>query len=334
MTIINDVLDLSKIDSGKLFLKYESVNLEQLITDVYNLLHQGASEKGLELQTRLPSNLPKALMLDQQRIAQILFNLVSNAIKFTDVGHITIKVNCQKLYQKLQGRHLVDLTISVIDTGIGIDPEQIQRIFEQFSQHQGQSAKLYGGTGLGLTICNSLAKMMDGRIKVQSTVGKGSTFSLCLKHVQTAQVSSSPNYNHPATQGQNFAGAKVLLVDDIAANRTLIIEQFSHANIEFIEAEDGLQAIEQAKQHLPDIIIMDIRMPNLGGIEANKRLKADPLTKDIPVFALTASIAKADINIEQAKGFVDYLLKPTSATALLAIFKHYLSTQQINNKNS
>ena len=324
MTIINDVLDLSKIEAGKLYLKYESVDLKQLITNVHGLLEQGASEKGLELQMRLPTNLPKELMLDQARIAQILFNLIANAIKFTDIGHITIKVVANKLGEKHHGHHLFDLNISVIDTGIGIEPEQIKRIFEQFSQHQGQSAKLYGGTGLGLTICNSLAKMMDGNIKVESTVGKGSTFTLSLKHVQKVNHNLEQSKTQSPCVDKNYNNAKVLVVDDIAPNRTLIVEQFSHTNIEFIEAKDGLEAVEKAKHHLPALIIMDIRMPNLDGVEANKRLKADPLTENIPVFALTASIARADIDVNRTSGFVDYLNKPTSAKRLCEIFDQYL----------
>lgn len=166
--------------------------------------------------------------------------------------------------------------------------------------------------------------MMDGKIAVQSTVGKGSTFTLSLQHVQTATISTSKDKSQLPMPSKDYGNAKVLVVDDIAPNRTLIVEQFSHTNIEFIEAKDGLEAVNKAMLHLPSIIIMDIRMPNLDGIEANKRLKADPITADIPVFALTASISRADVDVHRTKGFVDYLNKPTSAQKLSEIFDRYL----------
>ena len=332
MTIINDVLDLSKIEAGKLDLEYEPVNTHAFIQDIEQLLTQGISDKGLDFDLLIDSDLPHLLIFDQTRVRQILFNLISNAIKFTTQGYIRITVShmpnpsTKNTTQSPDAppQSTVNLSISIKDTGIGIKNDQIESIFEQFTQQEGQSTRKYGGTGLGLAICNNLAKMMGGSIILSSEVGKGSVFTLKLVNIVVAPELKKVL---PSTTPEGkivFRAAKVLLVDDIEANRLLLKEQFLQTDIHFYEAENGQQAVEMTKQLNPDLVVMDIRMPVMGGIEACARIKQDQLTRHIPVVALTASISLAELPPAKHRNFDAFLHKPTRKNEIVEVFKQHL----------
>ncbi|MCJ8274931.1 MAG: ATP-binding protein, partial [Psychrosphaera sp.] len=327
MTIINDVLDLSKIEAGKLTLEYEPVDINVLFQDIERIFSHATQEKGVLFEIDVHLDLPKSLMLDQTRIRQILFNLVGNAIKFTHSGFIRIEVALIPTANepiKHPSQNTVDLCFVVSDSGIGIKPDQIAHIFKQFTQQEGQSTREFGGTGLGLAICTNLCQIMGGHITVISEVDKGSVFTVTLNNIAITADVEAIQSETDAHMDVTFDPAKVLLVDDIEANRLLVKEQFDNCGITFYEAGDGVQAIEMANSLLPDLIIMDMRMPKMNGQQANRQLKENPHTKDIPVIALTASVTQSKVNVCDIDGFCAFLRKPSSKKDLFMVFKRFL----------
>ena len=325
MTIINDILDLSKIEAGKMHLEYEAVETYSFIRDIEQIFSQAILDKNLEFDVIIEHELPESLVFDQTRVRQILFNLIGNAIKFTANGYIRVYVHHTESteLQHSSSGSTADLSFAVSDSGIGIKADQIDRIFEQFTQHEGQSTREFGGTGLGLAICNNLAQMMGGNIDVSSEEGKGSTFTLQLNNIAISSISQAANKARQASGVIEFNPSTVLLVDDIETNRRLIKEQFDGSNILFIEAENGLQAIEIARKAKPDLIVMDIRMPVMDGFKANTELKKEAATSHIPVIALTASISRNDI--EEIEHSFDYFLqKPAPKTEVVEAFKQFI----------
>ncbi len=345
MTIINDILDLSKIEAGKMKLEYEAIDTYSFIHDIEQIFAQAIIDKHLDFEVTLEKSLPKTLIIDETRVRQILFNLIGNAIKFTSEGSIRIHIHHtpKEVDQNTHSLSSIALSFSVIDTGIGIKEDQVDLIFEQFTQHEGQSNRRFGGTGLGLAICLNLAKMMGGEIKLSSEEGKGSTFTLQLNDVAVGSITEKEKVANYQQTNIQFNKATILLVDDIEPNRTLIKEQFSNTSLKFIEAENGLIATEKAIAEHPDLIIMDIRMPVMDGFQANDIIKKNPQTKDIPIVALTASISKADLeNIGHC--FDHFLHKPARKAEIIEAFKKYLpqddeqekavETSAINTQNS
>ncbi len=350
LTLINDILDLSKIEAGRLEIQYEAANPYSIFNELKQIFALKNSEKKLQFIVDIDKDLPPVLILDEVRLRQVLLNLLGNAVKFTEKGCIklsaqhtpsksievnqhtpnsSIEVNqhtgvCEKsyfLYSK------VDLIISVEDTGIGIPENQQTLIFESFRQKDGQSTRKYGGTGLGLAISKRLVEMMNGKISVKSTLGKGSLFEITLQNVDVSPTESViiPDESFDLNN-ISFEKARVLVVDDIESNRTLIKEWLSKANLEIIEAEEGQQALLLASEYRPDIILMDIRMPVMDGYEATKQLKENPTTFKIPIVALTASVKMGDKSKMKAQyGFDGYLSKPVKMCDLFAELSHYLS---------
>lgn len=285
MSLINDILDLSKIEAGKLQLSSEPINIRGLIQEIYQIFLVKAKEKGIELLVIVDSSLPETIAFDEVRLRQILFNLVGNAIKFTEKGYVKISVSSELLIKQE-----IQLILTIEDTGIGIAQEDQQRIFDVFTQSEGQSTRRYGGTGLGLTITRRLTEMLGGSIKLISELGKGSTFTCIFPSVivenKTCQVI---NINRDNNLNQ-FVSSTILVVDDIESNRHLIRSFFQSTKHTILEASDGYEAIQLAKNHHPDLIIMDILMPNLDGQEATLWLRNNPKISTIPILILTASI--------------------------------------------
>jgi len=338
MTIINDVLDLSKIEAGKLSLEYEAIDTYSFIFDIEKIFSQAIEEKGLDFEIIVEKELPKALVIDQTRVRQILFNLIGNAIKFTENGFVRVYVKHvqQSADDTSNGNEhsKVDISFSIEDSGIGIDANQLEKVFEQFVQHKGQSTAKFGGTGLGLTICRNLAEMMNGEISVNSEVGKGSKFTLQLNDIAVASITDRSN---EFEEGKLvvFEPARILIVDDIEPNRTLVIEQLGHTKLSFLEAENGQQALDMVQQYKPDLIIMDIRMPVMDGIEATRRLKNNPDTKNIPVIALTASVSKTDTNALIHSDFDKLLHKPVRKMEVINALQKFLNYEnQVSNTHT
>jgi len=320
LTLINDILDLSKIEAGRLDIQYEPVNPQIIFTELQQIFSLKMAEKNLEFIMEIDKSLPLALILDETRLRQILLNLIGNAVKFTDSGYIKLCAN--KIHRK---NSRIDLILAIEDSGIGIPVDQQALIFESFRQQDGQSTRKYGGTGLGLAITKRLVEMMDGEISVSNNPDKGSRFEITLRKVEIATVIQDVKQDkHFDLNNITFEKAQVLVVDDIESNRHLIEEYLSQVNLEVISAENGEKALLFAEEYHPALILMDLRMPEMDGYEATKRLKDNPNTANIPIIALTASVTLDEKTKIEARGFDGFLSKPVNISVLLNELSRYL----------
>lgn len=319
LRIINDILDLSKIEAGKMVIQNEPINIHSIIKEVETIFTHITKEKGIRFVIDEVEEIPSALMLDETRIRQILFNLIGNAFKFTESGEVTLSV-----MEKIKEKDKIDLIISVKDTGIGIPIDQQNLIFEAFNQQEGQRTVQYGGTGLGLTITKRLVEMMGGDIKLSSEPGKGSVFTIILPDIivkEDEKEVAEINLSGPSTLF--FDKGSVLIADDNPENRKYLVDLLSHFPLELYEAENGIEAIEKAVKYLPQVILMDFKMPLMSGGEAIEILKKQETTKAIPIIALSAS-SREVIEEQSGAAFDDFILKPISASELLEHLKKYL----------
>ncbi len=315
LTLINDILDLSKIEAGKMEFRYEPVNFKTLCSEILYIFKEKMETKGIRLDILISEQFPDAVLLDETRMRQVLLNLVGNAVKFTQEGFITLKAECVNT----DDSRFIDLIITVEDTGPGIDPEFQDVIFESFKQADGQINRKHGGTGLGLAICKRLIQAMNGEISVKSRPTEGSVFTVLLKNVAGAEEGALPGSEFVPKEKKGparFEKNRVLIVDDIASNRIMLKELLLRFNQDVSEAMDGIQAIEMAKTQKPDLIIMDIRMPVMDGNDATKKLKADPETKMIPIIAFTGDVVAKTKTGALKKGYDGYLTKPVKIDAL------------------
>jgi len=323
LSLINDILDLSKIEAGKLELHYDPVNLRLLIQEIQHIFHIRATQKGLSLQVEISDSLPVTICIDEVRLRQILFNVVGNALKFTEQGAIKISVRTQ-LYPTSNGEKLW-LEIAVEDTGIGIAQDQRERIFEAFVQSAGQSNRKYGGTGLGLAITRRLTYMMGGTVLLKSQLGKGSIFTFVFPEVsptdETIVVVGELDQDDDFNQ---FDPGTILVVDDVESNRELIRGYFINTHHSLLFAEDGIEAIRLAQAHHLDLILLDLRMPRMDGREAAQHLKEDEQTQNIPIVILTAS-SQPEEQSEVENICQGFLRKPVSRPQLIAEFKKHLN---------
>jgi signal transduction histidine kinase/CheY-like chemotaxis protein len=321
LNLINGILDLSKIEAGKMELEYEPVKPRALFDEVHRMFTAQAAVKNIQMVIDFSVDIPDCLILDEVRLKQILFNLVGNAVKFTEIGYVRIEV--QK--RDSVGGDAIDLSITVEDTGIGIAAQYHADIFEAFKQKDGQSTKRFGGTGLGLSITKRLVEMMGGTITVQSEENKGSLFRIVIPHVSVVPAAAEPEAL-PSNVSDDivFDPACILVVDDLTLNRLLIKEYLTQTPLTVIEAENGEDAVRVAKQQQPDLILMDIRMPVLDGIEATKQIGRDEATLGIPVVALTASVMEEERDSLMAMGFAGFLDKPVTEDALFRELKRFI----------
>jgi two-component system sensor histidine kinase EvgS len=322
LTLINDILDLSKIEAGKLEIQYHPVNPHTIFNEIRQIFAMRISEKNLEFITDIAKDIPESLLLDEARLRQVLFNLIGNAVKFTESGYIKISATCE-----MQNDNFTRCTLrfALEDTGIGIAPESQEKIFEAFLQQDGQSTRKYGGTGLGLAITKRLVEMMKGNISLESKPGKGSIFRITLHRVAVPETLSKSDENLIADfKNITFENITILIADDVGMNRFLIKAFFKDMNIRIIEAENGRQAVEIAEQTLPDIILMDISMPEMDGYEATKQIKENEASKHIPVIALTAHALAHEKESILGAGFDGYLAKPVKRADLFREFSRFL----------
>ncbi len=320
--IINDILDLSKVEAGKLDLEYALFNPRFVVNEIEQIFSKRINEKGLELKVDVDTDLPQAILLDETRLRQIMLNLMSNAVKFTQTGYVKLSAKAADIKQEQQ---IFDFIFSVEDTGIGIPEEQQETIFNAFEQQEGQSSTIFGGTGLGLTIARRLVEMMNGHISIIEKQREGTIFQVILRNVSLANPSElDEQENKLNVTAINFAKSTVLLVEDIQVNRELIISYLSnYENINILEAENGKQALEIAEEHLPDIVLMDLKMPVMNGYQASKIFKNTARLKNIPIIAVTASAMKHK-ELEIYELCDDYLQKPFSKLDLIIKLVKYL----------
>lgn len=318
LSLINDILDLSKIEAGKLIVSYEQFDVNSTIKEIYNLFEHKVSEKGLQLLLDIDERLPNSINFDELRLKQILLNLVGNAVKFTHTGYVKISIVIDEINE-----NKIDFSLKISDTGIGINEEEKDLIFESFRQQSGQDNKQYGGTGLGLAITKKLVELMGGEILLDSKPGIGSVFSAVFKNVEFSQNISNKDIQYEWLEEIEFAESKVLIVDDTYENRQLIVSYLEGQNLEIYEAQSGLEAVELSKKIIPDIIIMDIRMPGIDGDKAAEIIKSNNMTCNIPILAFTASAENFE-SAEKNKIFDGYLRKPVQKNDLYAELKKFI----------
>ncbi len=317
LSLIDDILDLSKIEAGRLEIQPEPVDIRQILDDLRPLFADRLAGKGLEFRVRVADSVPAGLLLDEVRVKQVLSNLLGNAVKFTENGSVGISVAAAAGPPERTA-----LTIDVTDTGIGIPEAERESIFESFQQRQGQKTKEFGGTGLGLTITRRLVELMGGAIAVRSEVGAGSRFRVFFPDVATTSP-PAPRREPAGESPHRFAPASVLLVDDMASNRTLIRGYLQGSGLRITEAGDGRSALSRlADGPAPDLILMDLRMAGKDGVETTREIKADPGRRSIPVIACTASAREHAGHGPDL--FDGYLLKPVTRDRLLKELKRFL----------
>ena len=323
LTLINDILDLSKIEAGKMQIVKTPTNIFNLSSELGSIFTMSVQKKDLDLIVEVDENIPKSLLIDEIRLRQILLNLIGNAVKFTHQGYVKLSI---KAFNVDEHHSKLDLEFIVEDTGIGIPRNQLIHIFDEFRQSEGQDSRKYGGTGLGLSISKRLISMMLGNISVESVEGRGTSFTVSLYNVDISSVVKEKRDDKEDTQTIIvFKPAKVLVVDDIQDNRELIINNFEDTDIDIVSADDGVEAIEQYKAEKPDLILMDIKMPNMDGYEAAKEIKK---LSNVPIVALTASVMQDnDINFKD-KNFDGYLRKPILRKRLLLELAKFLPSEK------
>lgn len=306
LIIINDILDFSKIEAGKMTIEQVEFNLRNVVEEVGAMFARRAHEKDIELLTLIPADVPTALRGDPVRIKQILANLVSNAVKFTDKGEVVIGVEAMHEADKV-----VRIRLSVRDTGIGIPLEKQAKIFESFTQADGSVTRKYGGTGLGLTICRQLTELMGGKIGVESVPGKGSTFWVELPLQRAHHV-------QPEDEVQRIANLRVLVVDDNPTNRRVLRDHLQSWGCSVQEAESGQQAIQMLTATSPcpfDVVVLDYQMPGMHGVEIARQIRASDPTGKCKIILLSSVGSVVDQETEPT-GVDVYLVKPVRRSQL------------------
>jgi PAS domain S-box-containing protein len=312
LTIINDILDLSKIEAGKLDLVPEWTDVRSIVDDVVGLLRPMASDKGLQVESSCGADVPARVLADGGRLRQVLLNLAGNAVKFTDEGRVSIAVTVVSTT-----RERVRLRCSVSDTGIGIPADQIPLVFEKFTQLEGAAERRTNGTGLGLSICRKLIGLMGGTIQVASQPGKGSRFWFDVEVPFAGQERTTAPAQPQATADVSRArDARVLLVEDNPVNRQFALAVLKSVGALITVAVDGREAVRLASEGEYDLILMDCQMPVMDGYEATRRIRAAGITT--PVIALTANAMEGDRDRCAAAGMDDYLAKPIRPDTLRA----------------
>jgi PAS domain S-box-containing protein len=302
IVLINDILDLAKVDSGKMTFEKRPFKLSLSISSMLHLFETKIQEKNLELITNYDKTIPEVLLGDPVRLNQIILNLVSNAIKFTNKGIISISVNLLS-----QNTDKVSIKFSVQDTGIGIKQTKIEKIFENFQQENNTTSRLYGGTGLGLAIVKQLVEAQGGTIEIESKINKGSTFSFVLDFKKT--TAHVVHETEILEFDSSIKNTKVLVVEDMELNQLLMRTLLDDFGFECDITANGKLAIEKLQTKTYDIILMDLQMPEMNGYEATEYIRKK-LKLQIPIIALTADVTAIDIEACKAAGMNDYIAKP------------------------
>jgi PAS domain S-box-containing protein len=308
LAVVNDVLDFSKVDAGQIVLDPQAFDPAAFLAGSLELVAGQAARKGLSLDGRIDGAFPPAVRADSARLRQVLLNLLTNAIKFTDHGGVTVRAS----YEPAGGGRL---RFEVADTGVGIPAELSHRLFQRFSQIDGSITRQYGGTGLGLAICKGLVELMGGDIGLQTREGEGSTFwfTIAAPPAELAEASADPV---PAEF--HFGAIRILLVDDVDMNRELVAAMLSPFDITLTEASGGLQAVEAAMQSPFDVILMDLQMPGMDGLAAARAIRArSGLNRATPILALSANVLPVHLAACREAGMNDHIGKPIRIDDLL-----------------
>ena len=319
LTILNDILDLSKIEAGKLNIELIPLELREIVTELITLHTMTADEKAIQLVADIDEKIPNILIGDPTRIRQILANLISNALKFTEKGHVLVRI---RLVSSDDNNAMVSFEVE--DTGVGIEDHVKDKLFNEFTQADGSTTRKYGGTGLGLAIVRQLVEMMHGEFGVESKPGKGSTFWFRIP----LEISSEQTLKQPGEFEQEFKGTlsgHVLLVEDNPINQMIAQKMLEKIGLESTLAHDGQQALNMLEQNTYDAVLMDCQMPVLDGFEATRRIREQAALKALPVIAMTANVMEGDREKCIAAGMNDYIGKPVIEAALKKTLARWLA---------
>jgi CheY-like chemotaxis protein len=316
LTIISDILDFSKVEAGKLQLVLQPFMPSELLGSVSRIFADQAAKKGLELRCDLDPGLPEQVVGDSARLRQVLFNLLGNAIKFTERGRVELRA----FEQGPATEGSLRLGFTVTDTGVGIPPETLDNLFEPFTQGDGSYTRCYQGTGLGLAIVKRLVELMGGEVRLESPSGGGTTVRFHVLVRLPDKRAEAPAVRLPVPE--RLDGFHVLLVEDEPTNAMAVAGVLRKKGAQVELAHNGREALQRLRRHSFDLVIMDIQMPEMDGVEATRVLRTDPAFRhvaDIPVIALTAHALKGDEQKFLDAGMTAYLPKPMDTRELLGI---------------
>ncbi|KUJ59934.1 histidine kinase [Flavobacteriaceae bacterium CRH] len=318
MTIINDILDLSKIEAGMMRITPGTFSINGLVDSVETLFSERIKEKRLTISSKVDNSIPDTLIGDATRLTQILVNLIGNAIKFTHQGTVSIEV-----FNKKQNENEVIIGFKITDTGIGIDKEKLNEVFERFNQGEDSTTRNYGGTGLGLSIVKRLILLQDGDIEVSSEQGKGTTFSFYIPYgIATEQLNVIPTVDLNHFKDISNTALRVLVVDDNAINQSLMKHLLSQWNIDFDMASNGLEAVEYLKKNNCDLVLMDLQMPQMDGYTATQQIR-EILKLEIPIIAMTAHALPGEREKCLSRGMNEYISKPIKEEELFKLIANF-----------
>lgn len=324
LTLINDILDLSKIEAGKLELNLKETHFPSFLQGVVEICRVRSDAKGLNLIYQPDANLPTGIIVDEKRLRQVLINLLSNAVKFTEKGSITFKVETVKLSDQTRENGIARIGFQVEDTGVGIAGANLEQIFQSFEQ-VGDKKHKSEGTGLGLAISQRIVELMGGKIQVKSKLGVGSIFRF------EVDLAIADNWIQPVSvsNGQQIIGYEgaprhLLVVDDRWENRSVLVELLEPLGFNLTEAENGQEALAKAKQQKFDLIITDIQMPVMNGLEMLKQLRNDNALKQMTVIISSASVSDIDRQMSLDAGGDDFLPKPVNTEEIFTLLTEYL----------
>lgn len=309
LKIVNDILDFSKIEANQLTIEQVEVPVYDLIDSIVSKLHPECANKNLSVKIECAEDFPHYWLADPVRLEQIIMNLVSNAVKFTEAGKITITVRESRKLNK------DGVNITVSDTGIGISKNALPSLFDRFSQGDASTTRKYGGTGLGMSITKNLIDLMQGTIKVVSQEGKGTKFSVFLP-LKKLQLKASIKSKAEQVSTPNLTGKTILIAEDNSINRDIIDNILKPTKAQLHFAKNGKQAIDLASSVKPDVILMDIQMPVIDGITAYKHIRK--FDQSVPIIAVTANVMSSDIKQYNSVGFSSYVSKPFNLDDLYA----------------
>jgi PAS domain S-box-containing protein len=327
LVIINDILDISKMEAGKLSIEKIGFEPKSVFRRALQVMLHKAEEKGIALTNSVyDKKIAEILIGDPYRINQILLNLISNAIKFTEHGSVDLQCTIKDNSASMQ-----TLSIKIIDTGIGMDKDFSKKIFEKFQQEDESTTRKFGGTGLGMSICKDLVELMQGTIAVDSTKGKGTTVLFELP-MQIGSITDINKEEKLEINNTALKGLKILVVDDNEMNRILATTILNNFDIKNSEATNGLKAIELIESEDFDLVLMDVQMPIMDGLEATKKIRSKPEFKNLPIIALTALAVKGDEELIIAAGMNDYISKPFKEERLIEVISKWANTKLIMPK--
>lgn len=330
LMIINDVLDFSKIEAGQITFEHIRFNLCDEVNEVIKILRYKAIQKGLDLSFEIAPEVPQLLIGDPLRLKQVLINLCNNAIKFTEEGYVHVFV---KLVEVIE--NVVRLHVEVQDTGIGISKENQSKLFKSFSQADASTTRKFGGTGLGLAISKNLVQMMSGEIGIISEEGKGATFYFEAEFGIGEEDLTEKETQVLEESVRNDRILKILLAEDNVINQKVAILNLQKLGHSVVVVSDGIQAVDAFLKESPDVVFMDVQMPNMDGVEATTKIreweKANNVVNRVPIVAMTANILKSDKDLFVAAGMDDYLGKPFNVSELLRLFDRI--HKQLERKN-